>query len=202
MEPIEFEEVPFNYFHQLFLRTVAKKKLEKARTMIPEGESDPDDLVELLLFQEFSKEEMLAIHNETLWEICNKYVILSNTKLDDVPEDTFEFVTLILDTIEKNPYQFSFLRSLQHIYQEYYGCFGNGVPYLKGSPDKERIPCFTINLDHFYRINNFDIDNIGLIEQDQIMTRLVSMESKGQIGPVPKVRMLIEPDPTLKVIVQ
>jgi len=200
MEQIETEEVAFNYFYQLFLRDVTKKKLEKARSRIPQGETDPDDLVELVFFEATPKEEMLAILNDALLEVCNDYVVLSNTELDSFPEEPFEFVNLILDTQEENPYRDSFLKSLPHIYQEYYGCFGNGIPYLMGSFDKKLIPCFTINLNHLYQIINFDINNIDLLEQDKIMTRLVSMEAKGQIGPVPKVRMLVKPDPILKVI--
>lgn len=218
------EEIPFNYFHQLFLRNIQKMKVEKAKSQI--SQDDEIDIVELLLFTKFSKEEMLAIFNEILLNICEGYMTPSNSESNILPNDPFEFINLILNTEEENPYRDSFLKSLPHIYQEYFACLGIGVPILMGSFDKDedtvliessdkdevsalienpikgKIPCFTIHLNHQYQIQDFYIENIELLEQAKIMTKIVSMEVKGQIGPVPKVRILIKPDPTLKVISQ
>lgn len=194
------EEIPFNYFHQLFLRNIQKMKIEKAKNKI--SQDDDMDMIELLFFTKFSKEEMLAILNEILLNICKGYMESSDSKSDILPNDPFEFISLILDTEEENPYRDSFLKSLPYIYQEYFGVLGIGVPYLEGSNNEELYPCFTINLDNQCRIRNFDIANIDLLEQDKIMNRIVSMEVKGQIGPVPKVRILKDPDLTLSTYIQ
>ena len=173
-------------------------KLEKAKDKI--SQDDDTDIIELLLFTKFSKEEMLEIMNEILLNICKAYMIPSNSESDVFPSNPFEFVSLVLDTEEENPYRDSFIKSLPHIYQEYFSVLEVGTPYIEGSNNKELLPCFTINLDCQYRIRNFDITNIDLLEQDKIMNKIVSMEVKGQIGPIPKVRILKDPDYTLKVI--
>ncbi|MDE5587370.1 MAG: hypothetical protein K2I72_03250, partial [Bacilli bacterium] len=74
------EEIPFNYFHQLFLRNIQKMKVEKAKSKI--SQDDEIDIVELLFFTKFPKEEMLAMFNEILMNICEGYMAHSNSELD------------------------------------------------------------------------------------------------------------------------
>lgn len=194
------EEIPFNYFHQLFLQNIQKKKIELARDRIAQDEED--DLISLLLFTEFTKEEMLSISNEVLMDICENYMITTQSEIEVLPNDPFSFINLILNKEEENTYRNSFLESLPLIYREYFSVLGNGIPYLMGSTDEKKPSCFTINLDHQYRIINFDITNMDLLEQVKTMTKIVSMEVGERIGPVPKVLILINPDPTLNVITE
>lgn len=193
------EEIPFNYFHQLLLRNMQQMKIVLAENKIDQDEDM--DIIELLFLTKFSKEEMISILNKVLLDICKDYMLSSDSALDVIPNDPFEFVSLILDTKTENPYWGSFVTSLPYIYQEYFGALEIGVPYLERSEDDKLPPCFTINLDAQYQIRNFEMTNIDTLEQDKIMNQIVSMEVKGQIGPIPKVRILKDPDATLKVIV-
>jgi len=194
------EKIPFNYFHQLFLRNVQQRKVEQARTKI--ADSDDMDIVELLFFTKFSKDEMISIFNQVLLDICQNYMLSSDPRLDVLPNDPFEFINLILNIKGENPYWDSFLTSLPHIYQEYFGVLEIGVPYLERNTNEELFSCFTINFDQQWQIRNFEITNIDILERTKIMNKIVSMEVKGQIGPIPKVRILKDPDFSLKVIAQ
>lgn len=77
----------------------------------------------------------MLLYNQILFDICADYVALTDSFIEVFPKDTLEFVSLILDTIQENPYKESFLFSLQFIYQNYLDCLEKGNPILMASED-------------------------------------------------------------------
>lgn len=62
------------------------------------------------------------------------------------------------------------------------------------SEDSYSLSSFQITLDSSNLIIGFDATNMNLLEQAKIMSKIVSMESSQQIGPIPKVLYRIRKD--------
>lgn len=184
------KEIAFNYFYKIFV--------DKYYQKISEWEQKENVIsTEIFYFENrtmIPKEEQLSIYQQCLFDICVEYVALSDAPIDILPKDPFSFIELILNTLHENPYQHSFLQSLQFIYQEYLSCLGKGWPLLMMSIDTTLEPSLEVVLDSHYKINSFVFSNMELIERDQILNKMISMENRNQIGPVPKVHFLIRKD--------
>lgn len=184
----------FNYFYQMFINELHKNILEINQTRIKETNGEPSDIFDIYSTINMSKEEQLSIYNKTLFNVCSNYVTLSNASIYIFPADFLEFVYLILDTIHENPYKESFLLSLQFIYQDYFSCLEKGRPILISCEDAESLSSFQVNLDSRYQIMNFETNNMNLLEQDKIMTKIIAMEKENKLGPIPKVLLRVRKD--------
>ena len=187
-------QISFNYFYQEFQDKYRQEILKIKQTRISQAEDELDDIFPLFMTEPISKTEMLVTYNKILYDICIDYVTLSDASINVFPKDTLEFVDLILDTIYENPYKESFLISLQFIYQNYFDCLEKGCPVLMSSEDPNSPSSLEITLDSHYQITQFDATNMDLVEQDKIMTKILSMEINKQIGPIPKVLYHIRKD--------
>ena len=189
---MESNQILFNYFYRIFQDKFQIKMLEINKKRISTGDDELD------IFDYFTmpitKEENLSIYNEVLFDICSDYVDLSESSIDVFPKDTLEFVDLILNTIHENPYKESFLFSLQFIYQAYFECLEVGRPLLVYSTDEASIPYLQVTLDSRYKIMDFSAVNLDMLEQNKIITKLLSMEISNQVGPIPKVVYRIRKD--------
>jgi len=142
-----------------------------------------------------TEEDKISICNKVLFDVCCEYVTLANASIDVYPNNSLEFVNLILDTMEENSYKESFLLSIQFIYQNYFDYLGKGYPTLVSPAENiSRPSIFQITLDSNHQILQFETINMDLIEQGKIMTKLVSMETRKEIGPLPKVLSFIRKD--------
>lgn len=62
---------------------------------------------------------MLQACDKGLFYTIENYISLPNSKIEILPNNSFEFITMILNEINKSPYKDSLLESLQFIYQKY-----------------------------------------------------------------------------------
>lgn len=191
---MENKQIPFNYFYQMFQEKFRKKVFEFELNKIGDCANAINEIFDIDVATDISNNECINIYDEILYEICCDYMTLSNSSIDIFPSNSFEFVNLILDTIEENPYKDSFLLSLQFIYQDYFDCLGKGRPMLMSSDNSRSISSLQITLDSHYKIVNFDATNMDMIEQNKIMTKILVMEKQQQIGPIPKVLTHIRND--------
>lgn len=182
------QNIPFNYFYIIFKTKYKKEWLEIQKQRISENNKQSGITIGV------TKTQQLSIYNKLLLEICSDYVSLSNAPIDIFPSDAFEFVNLILETMQENPYKESFLESLPYIYQDYLECLEKGFPMLFWSKNSAEISYLQVTLDSNYQIIQFDSINIDEYEQDKIMNKFVAMESKNQIGPHEKVRIHVRKD--------
>lgn len=181
------EKVEFNHFHGMFLKKDQKILSENMENKSIEDEDDREFMVMFpMLFSK--KEEVLDAYNKSLFHVCENYISLSNSKMDIFPNNTFEFVLDILDGIEYNPYRYSFLMSLQFIYQDYLGCLEVGGPSLRSSEKKSQDSYMEITFNKQYQITDFECVNMSLLEQTKTMTEFVMMQNNQQIGPLQKVK--------------
>lgn len=189
------EKMQFNYFYKMFQKEFQKLAVEKERTK-PEYEEYYEEL--FLIFDEIysprlTSKEKIELMDKSLFEVCTNYVSLSNVNIEVFPTTSFEFVSLILENREDNSYQESFLLSLQFIVQDYLQVLKKGRPMLFSS-DYGTKSTFQITLDSQYQICQFDAQNMDLLEGDKTMLNILSLEKKGQIGPIPKVSYLYRKD--------
>lgn len=104
------------------------------------------------------------------------------------PNNSFEFVTMILDEIEENPYKQSLLKSLQFIYQDYLFILDMGSPTLRSLSDDLQDSYMEVTFDSQYKISDFETVNMNLLEQTKTMTKFFIMQSNQQEGPLQKVK--------------
>lgn len=179
------EKVPFRYFYEMFRDEYQKVLVENMKDRVFEDEAE----IELLRifpieYAVDSKEEMLEAYNKGLFNVCANYISLANSSMSVLPNDSLEFVSSILDEIEENPYQESFLTSLQFIYQNYFECMKIGCPILLSSEDDFLDSYMKITLDSNYKITQFESVNMSLFEQTKAMTKVLTMEKNKKIGPL------------------
>ena len=111
-----------------------------------------------------------------------------------LPNNSLEFVTEILNEIEENPYQKSFLASLQFIFQDYFECLEIGRPILFSSEEDSNDSYMEMVLDSQYKITQFETMNMDLLEQTKTMTKVLILESHRQLGPISKVKYYYRKD--------
>lgn len=183
------EEVEFNYFHRMFRQEYQKILSDNMKNKIAVEEDEMEQELFLMFPDQYStKEEKLDAYDRSLFHVCTNYISLSNSNMDVFPNNPFEFVVDILEEIEYNPYKYSFLTSLQFIYQEYLHCLEVGSPILGCSGEDSLESYMKITLDSRYQISQFDCINMDLLEQTKTMTEFVIMQKNKQIGPLPKVK--------------
>lgn len=187
-------QIPFNYFYQIFKNEYRQIILKKERDKIGKIADYLNEIFDFYGSISLGKNDQLSIYNQILFDICANYISLSNSLIDVYPANTLEFVELILNTIQENPYKESFLLSLQFIYQDYLACLGKGSPILMSSEDSNSLASFQITLNSSNQIVDFDAVNMDLIDQDKVMTKIIAMESNQQLGPIPQVRYRLRKD--------
>ena len=183
-------EIPVSYFYQIFCEQCRKDILGNQSTKIGRNVGELDFIGMMFEFFEtpqLSKEEQLGIYDKNLFDICTNYITLSNIPIDILPNDVFELLELILNNMIDSEYQEGFLISLEFIYRDYLNYFGKGFPMLMSSHNSCELSSFKIVLNSRYELLDFEAVNMGLIEQCKIMNKIVMMETKNQIGPIPKV---------------
>ena len=191
---MESLQIPFSYFYGMFQEQFRKNVWQQERRKIGETADELDDMIDFFLAIDMSTEEQLALYDQSFMEVCTNYVSTTDAPIDVIPTDPFEFTDLILDTMQENVYKESFLFSLQFIYQNYLECLGKGSPTLMECEDNESISHLQITLDSHYQIVQFESVNMDLLEQDKLMTKVVSMEKNQQLGPYPKVLLKARKD--------
>lgn len=127
-------------------------------------------------------------------EVCTNFITLENLPIDILPNNPLELVDLILATISQCTYQESFLESLPFIYQIYFENMNLGFPTLMSTDDPKSCSVFKVIWDHRNQMRSFDAVNMSLLEQNKIMTRFLLMETKNQIGPIPKLLHYVRKD--------
>lgn len=185
---MDTKQIPFNYFYKMFIDENRKTILEKMWNKIVEDDYELCDIFSV------SNEELLKNYNKSLWNVCMNYISLADSKIIVLPQNAIEFVNSILDEIEENKYKESFLMSLQFIYQQYFESLDLGSPILMSSDDEVSPSYFKITLDSQYKISNFDSTNMNLLEQTKTMTKVLTMASEHQQGPIPKTVYCIRKD--------
>ena len=183
------EEIKFNYFHQMFRKENQEEFWNIIKNKIPLEEDEWEQEL-MLMFPEhyFNKKEKLEVYDRSLFHVCENYISLSNSKMDVFPNKTFEFVLNILDEIEYNPCMYSFLMSLQFIYQEYLNTLEVGCPSLSQHMEDIQESYMEIMIDSRYQILQFDCINMNLFNQIKTMTKFVMMQKNQELGPPPKVK--------------
>ena len=172
--------VEFNYFYIKFLQDLPRIKAKKAMTRIGQDQRDIEDLYEFVYMEQLPQKEELEIYTQDLWNICSDYIVLADAKIDVIPGDLFEFIDLILETMEETPYSESFLFSLNCIYKEYLNCLKMGSPILYAYQDEKQGTSLEITVDSNHQIVKMEAFNMSLLEEDKIMNQLVSTAIKKQ----------------------
>ena len=191
---MEKDKIKFNYFYIMFQDIVRKEIVELEKNKIGDTAYDLSEIFDFYSNNQLTKEEKLNLYNKGLFEVCSNYVSLSNSIIDVYPNNSLEFVDLILDTIHENPYEESFLMSLQFIYNDYFGALGKGIPTLMSSEIEKEDSYFQITFDSPYKLNEFESVNMDMVEQNKIITNLLKLELNNQIGPVNKVKYYYRKD--------
>lgn len=182
------EEIPFNYFYHLF-QEKNRKKVRKYYENNPICDTELFEIFDIYNTPLLPQEVRIKFFEEALYDICVAYVPLAKSELIIYPKTSLEFVDLILNTMDENPYQRSFLRSLQFIYQDYLDTLKKGMPMLSTLPDNPlEEKNFLITLDSKYQITEFETINMDLIEQVRTMTQIVLHLKNNQMGPIPYVK--------------
>lgn len=183
------EEIEFNYFHQMFRKENQKKFWNIIRNKISSQEDEMEQELMLIFPEQYlNKEEKLEVYDRSLFHVCANYIRLSDSKMDVSTNNTFEFVLDILDEIEYNPYKYSFLVSLQFIYQEYLDTLAVGRPSLFQHTKDIQESYMEIMMDSLYQILQFDCINMNLLDQTKTMTKFVMMQKNQELGPLHKVK--------------
>lgn len=188
------DKIKFNYFYIMFQDIVRKEIVELEKNKIGDTAYDLSEIFDFYSNNQITKEEKLNLYNKGLFEVCSNYVSLSNSIIDVYPNNSLEFVDLILDTIHENPYKESFLISLQFIYNDYFGTLRKGIPTLMSSETEKEDSYFQITFDSRYKLNEFESVNMDMVEQNKIITNLLKLELNNQIGPVNKVKYYYRKD--------
>lgn len=169
----------------------------------------------------FNREEFLKksieVLEDKIFKMCLHYLSLTNSEINVIPSDLFEFIDVILEKIQKNPYKKSFLLALNLFYSEYFSLMLKGNPFTVTEvrvPEKIQYINPKISKHSWYTIPNqtkkgdilevvtdsknkivsFEGKGLNPIDRCQIMNKMVRMEKNGEIGPLPKVRQKIRKD--------
>lgn len=180
------QPIPFNYFYTMFNTECRKNTIRNMQTKISEG--DRDDIFLDFFYQTLDNKENLEIYNESLFECCANYISLSKSSRTVYPNNGLQFAKTILEEIENNPYQESFIMSLQFIYQDYLTKLGIGTPSLCSYEEEETSPYMEITLDAKYQITKFETVNMSLLEQTKIITDFLLLESSEKLGPFQNIK--------------
>lgn len=178
-------EVFFNYFYRMFNEKMKNKYQEFYQKRIERIKNNSISI---------SIEDLIEFYNNVLFEVCINYIQLANPKIDVIPNNIFEVIYQILDTINENEYKESFLTSLQFIYQDYLNNIGRGYPILMKSNDCTYNPRLEITVDSEDKLIQLESVNMNIIEEDILMTKLMEMEVNHKQGPLPKVLYRIRKD--------
>lgn len=103
-----------------------------------------------------TKEEIIEAYTTSLFQVLENYLPLSNSNMEILPNNPFEFFILILDEMKNNPYKESLLTSLQFIYQDYLACLGIGRLNLWSSNNDLQDSYMEITFDFHYKILAFE----------------------------------------------
>lgn len=182
---MENKEISFNYFYIMFQKQLQNKYQEFYERRANRIKNNSISI---------STEDLIEYYNDALYEVCLNYIQLSNSKIDIIPNDVFEFIHIILSDVNESKYTESFLISIQFIYQNYFEILGRISPVLMTSDDNNSISTMEIVLDSNNRILQFESKNMEMIEQDILMTKLLEMETNHKQGPLPKVLYKIRKD--------
>lgn len=184
-------EIEFNYFYKMF-REEYRKNIVKTRREKQLNDCN-DGLLEILTMT-YTKGEILQLYENSLFQVCVNYLSLADSSMNILPNNSLEFVTEILNEIEENPYQKSFLASLQFIFQDYFECLEIGRPILFSSEEDSNDSYMEMVLDSQYKITQFETMNMDLLEQTKTMTKVLILESHRQLGPISKVKYYYRKD--------
>ena len=180
-------KIPFNYFYIMFQEQFRKKVFEFELNKLGDSANIINEIFNIGVVTDIPNNECINIYNEILHEVCCNYVTLSNSSIDVLPSDSFEFIDLILENIHDNPYKDSFLISLQFIYQEYFVSLGHEYPVLMSCENNDIDSSLKVTLNKEHKITQFESTNMDFIEQDKLLTKILIMEKENQVGPIPKV---------------
>lgn len=187
------EKPKFNYFYEMFKEEFRKKIIFLEMNRLSEEEYELINIFDIYVSNSLAKEERLFYFDQSLFEICTNYISLSNSSITVLPNNSFELLQLIFENMENNPYQESFLQSLQFIFQDYFKLLNKGYPMLFSS-ETNSIPNLQITFDSNYKITQFESENMDLLEQDKTMMRILLLEKNNQIGPIPNVKYIYRND--------
>lgn len=187
------ENPKFNYFYEMFKKEFRNNASELLKSRLSDDVLEIIELFDVYLNPELTKEESLQYFDKSLFEVCSNYISLSNSSITILPNNSFELLNLILENIENNFYQNSFLLSLQFIFQDYFKLLDKGYPMLF-TTEIDIIPSLQITFDSNYKMTQFDALNMELIEQDKTMLRILSLEKNNQFGPIPNVEYIYRKD--------
>lgn len=186
------EEIEHNYFYLNFRREYLNILKEVQRNKIQDNEYE-NEWYESFIMYVPTKEEQISIFDKGLFETCINYISLSKSNIIVLPNNSIELLDLILENIQCNPYQKSFLMSLQYIFQDYFAALKRGAPILFSS-EEDINPSFQVTLDSNYQMTQFEAINMDLVEQNKIILRILTLEKNNQIGPVPNVEYIYRKD--------
>ena len=113
------EKIEHNYFYLSFRREYLNILKEVQRNKIQDNEYE-NEWYESFIMYVPTKEEQISIFDKGLFETCINYISLSKSNIIVLPNNSIELLDLILENIQCNPYQKSFLMSLQYIFQDYF----------------------------------------------------------------------------------
>lgn len=184
-------EIEFNYFYKMF-REEYRKNIVNTRKEKQLNDCNAD-LLEILTMT-YTKGETLQLYENSLFQVCVNYLSLADSSMNILPNNSLEFVAEILNEIEENPYQKSFLSSLQFIFQDYFECLEIGRPILFSSEEDSNDSHMEMVLDSQYKIAQFETTNMDLLEQTKTMTKVLILESHRQLGPISKVKYYYRKD--------
>ncbi len=174
-------------FREEYRKNIVKTRREKQLNDCNDG------LLEILTMT-YTKGEILQLYENSLFQVCVNYLSLADSSMNILPNNSLEFVTEILNEIEENPYQKSFLASLQFIFQDYFECLEIGRPILFSSEEDSNDSYMEMVLDSQYKITQFETMNMDLLEQTKTMTKVLILESHRQLGPISKVKYYYRKD--------
>jgi len=193
---MEETKLHINYFYRMFQEETRQLILEKElKTIGVDNDCDLEEfLIETCMNDNLAIEIRIEIYNKVLYKLCAEYVVLAGLDIDVYPQSVFEFVDIILEDLKENKYKESFVYSLQFIYADYLDYLGKGRPILKSSETDDLEKYMEIVLNHNYKILDFDSLNLSGVEQSKLINKLVMMELKKEIGPLPKVITRVRKD--------
>lgn len=175
------EKIKLDYFYNLFIEAYKSSIVDYL-----DSKNNEEVFDEVLTDSNLvSREERICFFDESLLFVCLCYVALSKSSVE-VTRNAFETASFILNSIEENEYQKSFLFSLMSILNEYLICLDKGRAILsltKRARNKE----YRIILDSDEKIKEMNARNMSSLESTQTMLRVLTLERNGGIGPIPNV---------------
>ncbi len=186
------EKIEHNYFYLSFRREYLNILKEAQRNKIQDKEQENEWYDSFTMYVP-TKEEQISIFDKCLFEICIHYISLSNSNIIVLPNHSMELLNLILEEMQFNPYQESFLMSLQYIFQDYFAALKRGAPLLVLN-EEDINPSFQVTLDSNYQMTQFEAINMNLVEQNKVILRILTLEKNNQMGPVPNVEYIYRKD--------